>query len=1469
MAKCARSATVSAFLWLLALCPHRTAAQFDGNLTLQSSFGQLSAARKSRSLIQCWSSDSPARISFDKPGGLPRYSQQLLQGDEAHVLLLPASAGASRAGLFTCQQAVGGIVTSAATLKLPPSGKAQILPVKAYVVAHTGDNVQLSVTKQLRRSEPLVWMLEGLELPDFGDRETVTLEDVEPADAGVYECFYRGQRKALLHAWIRLIVYGPACQQDCPPCRNGGICHDTWGVCICPAGFAGPNCDTACGENRVGAQCERTCSPPGQLASARHGCAIHLFCKPDPLGCSCAPGFKGPHCSQGCPEDYYGADCLQKCRCSSPSDCDAITGHCLQGCAPGWGGDSCQIYVGEQTETAQPAVTTEPTCEPGRFGKDCSRLCHCADDEACDPSSGVCPASCKDGYSRPTCSVCLPGRFGDNCSLSCHCWNGHENCGPDGHCHDGCAPGWTGEYCQEECSEDTFGPDCAYTCHCATNSTPPCNPISGACGTCEPGYRGPSCQETLGGDLYKATAPLSDTLKDGMRTFRCRARNEYGFDVGTVQVDVVADPVLTAPPEVEVSSDHAEISWQPWSWGPKSGGRQGDTIQYQLQYRTEGAKNWTIAGPWQDATTFNMSGLLPNTEYVFAVALRRNNASTAELPRPETWATARTLCGEASPQSAPQDLEVESVSEDQLSVRWKPPRQDQLHCQLTGYEVHLRKTGDSEDLARVQNLEAEAQSAKFNKLEPHMPYSVNVYPVTFLGRGPFNSSVEARTEQGATDPVLTTPPEVQVSSDHAEISWEPWSWGPKSGGRQGDTIHYQLQYRIEGASNWTVAGPWQDATTFNVSGLLPDTEYVFAVALRRNNVSTAGLPEPEMWASARTLCGEASSQSAPQDLEVESVSEDRLSVRWKTPRQDQLRCKLTGYEIHLRKAEDSEDLAEVQNVEADKQSAEFDKLEPDTLYRVNVYPVTSQGRVPFNSSVDATTEQGVPGPVADLTVAWVNSSEALVTWQPPKVCNGTPVEFKVKLHPRDVGGCGVTGLEDVFLVRYPQFLGKGLAPHSLYRVGVSAGTNKGYGEQRELSFLTTGAAPSGPPRNIKVIWAGPRSLFLSWEPVPCREMHGPLVFYECTFKFADGTGNALVTNATDPNVTLHGLQPFRKYAMRVRAVNAFGSGPLSLPVMRTTTQDRKPEQFRVEQVTDTTVQLHWEEPREPNGVLVEYEVLVEGSDEDGLWPGAKTTVLADDDRTATLEDLSPGQSYKALVRALTIAGPGPYAVSHFTTAPAGVKYEDVEVSYVSGGPFSATLQLTFPEDLELSYYEVVLSKQEPGSHAAASYPVAKVHVVTNSTTEYFVVGDGLYYGGFFNAPLIPSTGYKAVVLAVFENSRGSEPVRLASKPLIFTTGEAPVRLDIRSVSVYLSLWILVPVAIALSLVVITTTVLVLLLRRQEFDVTLHDPVFDEPVMRADSSACSSDEEPPKPLADYEASPNVPRIDWQTFQSTYM
>ena len=37
-------------------------------------------------------------------------------------------------------------------------------------------------------------------------------------------------------------LWGPKCDQQCPQCSNGGICHDDSGECICPPGFTGQKC---------------------------------------------------------------------------------------------------------------------------------------------------------------------------------------------------------------------------------------------------------------------------------------------------------------------------------------------------------------------------------------------------------------------------------------------------------------------------------------------------------------------------------------------------------------------------------------------------------------------------------------------------------------------------------------------------------------------------------------------------------------------------------------------------------------------------------------------------------------------------------------------------------------------------------------------------------------------------------------------------------------------------------------------------------------------------------------------------------------------------------------------------------------------------------------------------------------------------------------------------------------------------
>lgn len=75
--------------------------------------------------------------------------------------------------------------------------------------------MQLSVTKRVHLDKKLVWRLEGEELSDFEGSETVTLVNVEPAEGGVYECHYRGERDAKLHAWIRLAVAGELFSVQC------------------------------------------------------------------------------------------------------------------------------------------------------------------------------------------------------------------------------------------------------------------------------------------------------------------------------------------------------------------------------------------------------------------------------------------------------------------------------------------------------------------------------------------------------------------------------------------------------------------------------------------------------------------------------------------------------------------------------------------------------------------------------------------------------------------------------------------------------------------------------------------------------------------------------------------------------------------------------------------------------------------------------------------------------------------------------------------------------------------------------------------------------------------------------------------------------------------------------------------------------------------------------------------------------
>ncbi|XP_060769943.1 ephrin type-A receptor 7 isoform X5 [Neoarius graeffei] len=152
----------------------------------------------------------------------------------------------------------------------------------------------------------------------------------------------------------------------------------------------------------------------------------------------------------------------------------------------------------------------------------------------------------------------------------------------------------------------------------------------------------------------------------------------------------------------------------------------------------------------------------------------------------------------------------------------------------------------------------------------------------------------------------------------------------------------------------------------------------------------------------------------------------------------------------------------------------------------------------------------------------------------------------------------------------------------------------------------------------------------SWEPEECVPCGGNVAY------------TPQQSGLTETSVTISELLPHANYTFEVEAVN--GVSDLSrtqrlFAAVSIATSQAAPSQVNEvikERVQEHSIQLSWQEPEQPNGVITEYEIkYYEKDQKDHVYSTVKSKSTS-----ATVNNLKPSTAYVFQIRAFTSAGYG-------------------------------------------------------------------------------------------------------------------------------------------------------------------------------------------------------------------------------------
>ncbi|KAM6942982.1 usherin [Xenentodon cancila] len=503
---------------------------------------------------------------------------------------------------------------------------------------------------------------------------------------------------------------------------------------------------------------------------------------------------------------------------------------------------------------------------------------------------------------------------------------------------------------------------------------------------------------------------------------------------------------------------------------------------------------------------------------------------------------------------------VDTITSNSMKISWSKPL-------MTNGEV-------MEYVLNLNNKEAYRGSDPYTvllNLRPHTSYELVLLACT-SGGCTTSMSMSAVTEEapptGLADPSLKV-----TGPESVEISWRP----PQH--PNGIITGYELRRNGE----VIYVGP---ETHYHDFTLLPSMEYSYVV--RANN--SRGAVSSKV-ATAKTHPSAPSGVALPTLTALEA---NQVRVEWQAPARPN--GDIVSYAVYLK---DPAQLRTISTVFTPGDSAFSERhtvlhgLAPYYRYEVRMEACTTLGCASSDWSSVLTLEAppaGQAAPLLDLQPDVHTSLQTsfLLTWSPPAQPNGRILHYEVQRRLDLTTDSHQTEAATVVCRNVSTSCKDSrLQPYTVYQYQVWVVNSAGRSASPWVSGRTGPAPPEGVGQPI-LLHVSATSAVVDIHPP--SQPNGIVSLYR-VFSM-DHNNYSLLSEGTFRQQKLHGLRPYTQYLVGIEACTCYqccAQGPLiELYTQPAPPADQPPP--RPVTLTSRSVQLEWDEPLAPNGVIESCEL---------------------------------------------------------------------------------------------------------------------------------------------------------------------------------------------------------------------------------------------------------------------------------------